>query len=277
MADPLVVPIDYAVPDVSQLVTENIAPVENFAVAKQQRLLVSSLYTSLPGQTFLAEANVGIYHTIGQPAIVPDAFVSFDVQVPDNWWEKQHRCYLVWMFGKPPEIAIEVVADCTGEELGRKLEIYQQMRVSYYVVYDPSQQLGEAKLRIYELRARRYVELTEPWLEQVSLGLMLWQGEFEERQDTWLRWCDRNGKIYPIGDERADQAEQQLTQTEQQLLKAEQRAVRAESALAQEQQRTTQFQQAAIVQLRSVGLDPAKIAATLQLSVQQVEQLSPHS
>lgn len=51
---------DYYVPDANQLVTEDDTPVDNFASAKQQRLLVSSLYSSLQSQTFLAEANVGI-------------------------------------------------------------------------------------------------------------------------------------------------------------------------------------------------------------------------
>ncbi len=65
-----------------------------------------------------------------------------------------------------------------GDELGGKLRIYQQMRVSYYIVYDPTRQLGEQILRIYELRGSRYYETTETWLEQVGLGLIIWEGEF---------------------------------------------------------------------------------------------------
>ena len=109
------------VPDVNLLVTEDDTPVDNLASAKQQRLLVSSLYSSLKNQVFLAEANVGIYHTYGEPAIVPDLFISFDVEVPENWWEKQNRCYLVWKFGKSPEIVIEIVSNQKGEELGKNL------------------------------------------------------------------------------------------------------------------------------------------------------------
>ncbi len=101
MVDQLLISDEVIPPDASQLVTEDDTPVDNFASEKQQRLLVGSLYSALSGQPFLAAANVGIYHTTSQPAIVPDVFVSFDVQVPDNWWEKQHRCYLVWNFGNP--------------------------------------------------------------------------------------------------------------------------------------------------------------------------------
>ena len=91
---------DYYVPDANLLITEDDTPVDNFASAKQ-RLSVGSLYSSLQNQTLLAAANVGIYHTDGEPPIVPDIFLSLDVQVPQNWWEKQNRCYMVWRFGKP--------------------------------------------------------------------------------------------------------------------------------------------------------------------------------
>jgi Uma2 family endonuclease len=205
---------DYYVPDANQLVTEDDTPVDNFASEKQQRLLVSALYSSTQQQTFLAAANVGIYHTDGQPAIVPDVFLSLDVQVPENWWAKQNRCYLVWRFGKPPEVVIEIVSNQEGDELGKKLNIYQQMRASYYIVYDPNHQLGEKILHVYELRGRRYFETSATWLEQVDLGVTLWEGKFENRQDIWLRWCDQNGTVLATGDERAQQERQRAEQAE---------------------------------------------------------------
>jgi Uma2 family endonuclease len=208
---------DYYVPDASQLVTEDDTPVDNFASEKQQRLLVSTLYSSLQNQTFLAAANVGIYHTDGQPPIVPDVLLSLDVQVPQNWWEKQNRCYMLWKFGKPPEVVIEIVSNKEGDELGTKLKTYEHMRASYYVVYDPTQQLSEQALRTYEIRGRRYFETTETWLEQVGLGLTLWQGEFEGRQDVWLRWCYQDGTLLATGDERAKVAEQRAAQLAERL------------------------------------------------------------
>lgn len=236
---------DYYVPDANSLVTEDDTPVDNFASAKQQRLLVGSLYSSAQEQAFLAEANVGVFHTDGQPAIVPDVFLSFDVQVPENWWEKQNRSYLVWRFGKPPEVVIEIVSNKIGDELGNKLKIYEQMRVSYYIVYDPSQQLGQALLRVHELRGRRYSETPETWLEQVGLGLTLWEGEFEGRQDVWLRWCYQDGNVLPTGDERA---EQERLDKEQQQQRAEQAEHRAEQA--------EQRAQLLAEQLRAMGIDP---------------------
>ncbi|BAY76594.1 hypothetical protein NIES25_30460 [Nostoc linckia NIES-25] len=148
---------DFYVPDANLLVTEN-DTLDNFPTAKYKRILVSSLYSSLQNQTFFAEANLGIYYTDLQPAIVPDVFLSLDVQVPENCWEKQNRCYMVWRFGKPPEVVLEIVSNKEGDELGKKLQIYEHMRASYYIVYDPNQQLGEKVLHVYELRGRRYFE-----------------------------------------------------------------------------------------------------------------------
>ncbi|MBD2495988.1 Uma2 family endonuclease [Nostoc sp. FACHB-280] len=203
------------IPDANLLITEDDTPVDNLASAKQQRLLVSSLYSSLQNQVFLAEANVGVYHTYTEPAIVPDVFVSFDVQTPENWWEKENRCYLVWKFGKSPELVIEIVSNKKGNELDEKLQIYEKMRVAYYIVYDPHQNLGEQVLRIYTIKGRRYIETTNNWLEDIGLGVTLWTGEFEGRNDTWLRWCDQAGSILLTGDERAQQAEQRAQQAEQ--------------------------------------------------------------
>jgi len=192
------------VPDVAHLVTEDNTPVDNFASEKQQRLLTSSLYSSLRNRTFLAAANVGIYTSPSRPPIVPDVFLSLDVTVPEQWWEKQNRCYLLWQFDKPPDVVIEIVSNREGDELGGKFSRYEQMRVSYYAVFDPNHELGPEELRIFELRGRHYVEMAETWLEQVELGLKLWDGVFEGKQARWLRWCDAQGQLLLTGDERAE-------------------------------------------------------------------------
>lgn len=256
-------------PDANQLITEDDTPVDNFPSEKQQRLLTGCLYSNLKDQSFIAAANVGIYHTSNQPAIVPDVFVSFNAQVPQNWWEKQNRCYLVWNFGKPPEIVIEVVSNKVGKELTEKFKIYEQMRVSYYVVYDPSHQLGDTTLRLYELRGMLFTEMNGFWLGQVGLGLTTWQGELEDRQDTWLRWCDVNGAILLTGDEQAEQerqrAEQERQRAEQEQQRAEQEQQRAEQErqrAEQEWQRAEQERQRAdrlAAFLRSQGLDPDQL------------------
>lgn len=213
--------------DISHIVTEDETPVDNFPSAKQQRFLAEPLYSSWSGtgssRRFLVEANVGIFSAIGKPPIVPDVFLSLDVQIADDWWEKKNRSYFIWEFGKSPEVVIEIVSNREGNELGSKLKAYERMRVSYYVVFDPIQQLGPV-LQIYQIQGTNYVAMTKTWLEQVGLGLTLWQGTFEGKEDVWLRWCDREEKVIPTGAERAELAESRLQETES-LLEQEQRRV----------------------------------------------------
>lgn len=232
-------------PDISNLITEDDTPVDNFCSEKQQRFLTSSLYSAKPTDIFIAAANVGIYHNLGEPPIVPDVFLSLDVETPQNWWEKAHRCYLVWQFGKVPEVAIEIVSNKIGEELGTKLQIYEKMRVSYYVVYDPAKHLSDTVLRIFEIKGRKYFETGQRWLEQVELGLTLWQGEFEGRSDLWLRWCDKNSNILLTGDERAKEAETKAQQAETKAQQAETKAQQAENKA-----------QKLVEQLRALGVEP---------------------
>jgi Uma2 family endonuclease len=243
---------DCSVPDANLLVTEDDTPVDNFASEKQQRLLVGSLYSSLQQQQFLAAANVAIFHKDTEPAIVPDIFVSFDVQVPENWWEKQNRCYLVWKFGKVPEIVIELVSNREGEELGKKLATYEQMRVSYYIVYDPQQKLGNEVLQVYKLHTRRYEKTSETWLAEVGLGLTIWSGEFEGRQDNWLRWCDQEGNILLTGDEKAELEKQRAQSAEERAQSAEERAQSAEERAQSAEERAQLLAQ----KLRELGIDP---------------------
>ncbi|QYX29786.1 Uma2 family endonuclease [Sphaerospermopsis torques-reginae] len=239
---------DHYIPDANLLITEDDTPVDNFPSAKQQRLLVSSLYSYSELQPCLIEANVGIYHTDGEPAIVPDVFISFDVQTPEEWWKKQNRCYMVWKFGKSPELVMEIVSNQEGEELTKKLKIYERMKVNYYLVYDPNQELGEEQLHIYQLVGRHYAKTSETWLSDINLGVTFWEGEFEGRHDIWLRWCDQQGMVIPTGDERA--AREKLEKEE-----AQRRAQEAENRAQESENRAQLLAQ----KLRELGVDPDTI------------------
>ena len=193
-------------PDLSRLITDSGA-VKSWASEKTQRLLTQSLYASWRtpgGVSFIAAANVGVYSAIHRPAIVPDVMVSLDVSLPEAWWEKRNRCYLTWEFGKPPEIAIEIVSDRDGLELSAKLRQYARAAVSYYAVFDPEHQLSDTTLQCFALREGEYELLDRPWFDKLELGLALWRGTFEAREDTWLRWVDSEGRLIETGDERAE-------------------------------------------------------------------------
>jgi DNA segregation ATPase FtsK/SpoIIIE-like protein len=177
-------------------------------------------------------------------------FLSLKVQVAKDWWQKRHRSYLVWEFLKPPEVVIEIVSNRKGEEDGRKLQDYAKLGSRYYIIFDPTEQLKEGVLRVYELRHHAYVKLTTRWLSAVGLGVTLWTGTYEEKEEVWLRWCDPEGNLILTGAERATQeyrrAERERQRAEQEHQRAEQERQEKEQArsqLAQERQRADQEHQ----------------------------------
>ena len=250
-------------PDVQSLVTEDDTPVDNLPSEKQQRLLTEPLYSSWAGpgagRTFLAAANVGIFYLARNPAIVPDVFLSLDVEVAQEWWQREHRSYFLWEFGKPPEVVLEIVSNTEGGEDGEKRQKYARMRVSYYVIYDPLRQVLPDVLTIYRLSGFAYERQAVPQFPDLQLGLTLWEGTYEGKHDTWLRWTDAHGDIIPTGKERAEQAQQRAEQAELQAAQAQQRAEQERLAKEQAFQQLAQAQQRAeqlAAQLRQLGQDP---------------------
>ncbi|MCS6805508.1 MAG: Uma2 family endonuclease [Acidobacteriota bacterium] len=263
-------PLTEFMPDIRHIITEDDTPVDNFASEKQQRLLTEPLYSSWagPGQgrSFLVAANVGIFYTPRAAAIVPDVFLSLDVEVAPDWWQKEHRSYFLWEFGKPPEVVIEIVSNREGGEADEKKQKYARIKVGYYVIYDPLQQVMPEPLTIYQLRGHTYVLQAEPRFPDLKLGLTLWEGEYEGRQDVWLRWTDEQGRIILTGKERAEaereRAEAERERAEAERERAEQERQRAEQERAEkealreqlelERQRVAQLTE----RLRQLGREP---------------------
>lgn len=254
--------------DISHLVIEDDTPVDNLQSEKQQRLLVEPLYSSKPlSSPFLAAANVGLFYKLKGDPIVPDVMLSLGVQCADDFSQKQNRSYFTWEFGKDPEICIEIVSNAEGDELvlskksqqkGKtttKKDIYAQIGIPYYVVFDPLQQIqgpdemNGVLLRVWAIAPGGYTELTPSqgltapgqvvWLAAIELGLTLWSGQFEEEVTRlWLRWCDREGQVIPTGAEGRE-IERQGREIERQGREAERQ--RADRLAAR---------------LRALGLDP---------------------
>jgi len=277
--------------DIDNLVIEDDTPVDNFQSEKQQRLLVEPLYSSQVLPTpFLAAANVGLFYKPKTEPIVPDNLLSLGVQVSGDLTQKRNRSYFVWELGKLPEVCIEIVSNDEGNELtlsqkaqreGKKVckkDIYSQIPINYYVVFDPLEQIQDkanmdgALLRVWKLSKNRYVEITPStgirdvgksiWLDEVGLGLTLWSGRFEEQLTrTWLRWCESDSQVVPTGAEAAEfqrqQAEFQRQQAEFQRQQAEFQRQQAEF---QRQQAEFQRQQAELANHRAEQLAAQLIA-----------------
>ncbi len=236
--EPRYLPDEVEEPDVSHLVTEDDQPADNIYSEKQQRLLTAPLYAAWPGpppgedgapRKFLACANVGLFPALHEPPIVPDVFVSIDVEPHQDLWDKRHRTYLFWEFGKPPEVVIEVVSNREGGELRKKKRRYARLRIAHYVVWDPGRHLGEEALHVFELRGELYVPVSSAQFEGVGLGLTRWEGPFEGAAKEWLRWCLPDGTLVPMGAEEHERAEAEHERAEAEHERAEAEHERAEA------------------------------------------------
>ena len=223
---------------------------DNMPSEKQQRLLTEPLFSSWAGpgggRTFVAAANVGVFPAPSNPAIVPDVFLSLDVPGARQLVGTRNIArYLVWEFGKPPDLVVEIVSNQKGNEIGRKRQRYAEMGVGSYVIHDPLRQVMDEELRVYRLRGGRYERQASSRFPELRLGLTLWAGVFEAVWSRWLRWTDAHGVMLPTGKERAEQERQHAEQERQ-------RAEQAEALLVQERQRAERL--AAL--LRRSGIDP---------------------
>lgn len=233
---------------VEDLVIEDDTPVDNIFSEKEQRLLTESLYSSWAGpldeeghsRKFLALANVGLFPAINRDPLVPDVLLSLDV-IAKDLREKRNRTYLVWEFGKLPEVVIEIVSNKKGGEKSRKLGEYARINIPYYVVHDPRNLLGDETLLIFEWQAGRYVRRHENYLPLIQLGLTLWRGNYQDMDAEWLRWCDEAGSLIPTG---AELARREAERAEHEAERAQREAERAHRMAAK---------------LRELGIDPEQI------------------
>jgi hypothetical protein len=133
-----------------------------------------------------------------------------------------------------PELALEIVSNRKGKELTEKLKTYARWGINYYVVYDPKKRLSKDVLCVYELGfGKRYCLRKDLLLPDLGLELTLWQGTFEDHEDTWLRWLDAEGHLIQTGEERAASAETLALQETQRADSAEAELAKLRAELTQ--------------------------------------------
>jgi Uma2 family endonuclease len=255
--------------------------------------------TSYSRDNLFTASDLNLYYDVNHPLWHkrPDWFLVVDV--PRLYDGKDlRRSYVIWQEGRYPYVVIEFLSPGTeAEDLGRfysetvnvadpdssvvaphhssapeqqserqkppgKLEVYERyLRVPHYVVYSRYTQ----QLRHFKLEGGQYQEQSLQaeapliWLNELEIGLGVWQGMFENVPSSWLRWCDRNGTWLTTDTE---QAEQQAKQAEQQAEQERQAKEQAQAQLLQ-----------AAKNLLATGMDAAQVAKLLGLSDDQVRSL----
>lgn len=203
----------------------------------------------------------------------PDWFLVTGVQPPEHQ-DELRLSYVMWQEYESPLLVVELLSPGTeDEDLGRnvreigkppmKWEVYERiLRVPFYVVYDRY----ENHLRVFAIQGVRYQEVSldrdNPrfWLEELGLGLGLWQGRYKDVEGKWLRWYDAQDQWIPTSVEQSieDRSARESAQAQAEADRLAREA--AEAKLT-----------SAIPQLLSLGLTPDQIATSLGLPIAQVE------
>lgn len=130
--------------------------------------------------------------------------------------------YVIWQEGVNPFIVVELISPGTEQEdLGQTLreaskpptkwQVYEQiLRIPYYFIFNRYTD----ELQAFGLMTNRYqpLPITESgiWLEEVQLGLGLWQGSYQGIERLWLRWRDRDHNWILTPEEQERQRVQEL-------------------------------------------------------------------
>lgn len=117
-------------------------------------------------------SNLLLYYVEGNPhkSVAPDVFVVRGVG------NHQRRIYKLWEEGRPPEVVIEISSRQTwGDDLQRKWQLYQQLGVAEYFIFDPEYDYLVEPLVAYRLEEGQYVplEVVEGRVRSEALGLEL--------------------------------------------------------------------------------------------------------
>ncbi|NEQ51815.1 MAG: Uma2 family endonuclease [Leptolyngbya sp. SIO3F4] len=189
-------------------------------------------------------SDLNLYYDVHHPLWHkrPDWFLALDVpRLYDG--HDLRRSYVVWQEGQAPTIVVEFLSPRTErEDLGRfykdsdqipdngdsaslpkndtnhppsKVDVYEQyLRVPHYLVYSRYTQ----RLRYFKLFGSRYEEqpvedgIPMVWLDDLKIGLGLWDGYFEGLPGPWLRWCDAQGNWLLTDTEQAEKRAERLAE-----------------------------------------------------------------
>ncbi|AFZ24414.1 hypothetical protein Cylst_2178 [Cylindrospermum stagnale PCC 7417] len=215
----------------------------------QPRLLDETFrLPNYPSDRIFVASDLNLYYDLHHPLWYkrPDWFAVLGV--PRLYEQRDLRLsYVVWQEGVNPYIVVELLSPGTErEDLGQALrdveqppgkwEVYEQiLRIPYYAVFDRY----KYEFRMFKLDGGHYAEValsdSRFWIPELQLGLGVWQGNYQDIEQPWLRWYDGTGNWV-------------LTPAEEERQRAEEERQRTE----QEQRRVERL----IAQLRSLGVEP---------------------
>jgi len=131
-------------------------------------ILLEMLRQYLAGRQATVLGNQFLYYAQGFPRmrVAPDVMVIFDVAAGgrDN--------YKIWEEGQVPAVVFEITSPSTQSvDSGFKRDLYAQMGVQEYWLFDPKNEWLEGQLQGYRLKDEEYAPINDR--QSLVLGLQL--------------------------------------------------------------------------------------------------------
>lgn len=192
--------------------------------------------------------DMGVYYNPDVPAIVPDAFLSLGVETMKS--EALRSSYVLWEEkGVIPQLVLEVVSQTYRGEYTTKKDLYEDLGVLYYIVYNPIRK-RKPSLEIYRLINGKYLPVigSPVWMPEIGLGIGKEKHTYHGRHREWLFWYDDEGKRYPTPQELINHERQQATEFKNQ-------ATEFKNQFQTEQERSQRLSD----RLRELGINPDEI------------------
>jgi Uma2 family endonuclease len=194
--------------------------------------------------------DMAIYYHPDLPPVVPDGFLSIGVDSVKEDNENLRSSYVLWEEnGILPQLVIEVVSKNYRGEYNTKKDLYEQIGVLYYAVYNPIRK-RKASLEIYRLVNGKYLPVigNPVWMPEIGLGIGKERYTHHGRNREWMFWYDEDGKRYLTPQEVAAQERQQAIEFKNQ-------ADEFKSQVESEQARSQRLAD----RLRELGINPDDI------------------
>ncbi len=240
------------------LPVEDDVPLESAWHRAEINLLIESIrYHWRDRIDFYAGGNMFIYYSLEQAEAVTREVDADIVPPPDKRayrgpdffvvegvdGTRERETWVVWEEGGHyPDLIVELLSPSTAKtDLTKKKELYEQVfHTAEYYCYDPADQ----KLIGWHLQSGRYAEQSPDtegrlWSDVFQLSLGTWEGEFQERQATWLRFFDADGQLVLI---RAEAERQRAEAAEAEAEGERQRADALEAELERTRARLAELE-----------------------------------
>ncbi|MCI0390510.1 MAG: Uma2 family endonuclease [Acidobacteria bacterium] len=172
--------------------------------------------------------------------VVPDVFVVRGVN------KGVRRVYKLWEEGRPPNVVIEISSrETKNADLNRKFDLYEQLGVAEYYIFDPEYRYIKPPLRAWRLSGDGYVEIAVIHNER---------GVRVNSDELGLELVDTGQTLRLFNPATGEYL---LTPEEEAAARQEEAAARQEEAAARQEAEARVARLAA--KLRELGVDPDKL------------------